>query len=175
APIGTEADRLEALLGAGGESVDETPADLVLLREWSLPEARPWATELGAATSTRPQLRAVAYVAPVVPPSPDRLGAGQEALAEAAREAQGWLGGWRVAFAQAGNRLWMTGGSAGATDATDVLRFAREVARATAVAGVRVRAALATGTGMLFDDVHGRPAVASGVAAPAIEGPRRLR
>ncbi|HEY1905654.1 MAG TPA: hypothetical protein VGG91_06415 [Myxococcaceae bacterium] len=169
APIGTGADRLEALLGAGGESVDETPADLILLREWSLPEARPWATELGAAASARPQLRAVAYVAQVVPPSPDRLAAAQEALAEAAREAQGWLGGWRVAFAQAGNRLWMTGGSAGATGATDVLRFAREVARATAVSGVRVRAALATGTGMLFDDVHGRPAVASDVTARAIE------
>src|SRR5262249_56761675 len=92
APIGTEADRLEALLGAGGEAVDETPADLVLLREWSLPEPRPWATELAAAASTRPQLRAVAYVAQVVPPSPDRLAAAQEALAEAAREAHGWLG-----------------------------------------------------------------------------------
>jgi hypothetical protein len=59
--------------------------------------------------------------------------------------------------------------SAGATDATEVLRFAREVARATAVSGVRVRAALATGTGMLFDDVLGRPAVASDVTARAIE------
>ena len=96
-------------------------------------------------------------------------GGGAEALAEAAREAQGWLGAWRVAFAQAGNRLWMTGASAGATDATDVLRFAREVARATAVSGVRVRAALATGSGTLFDDVLGRPAVASDVTARAIE------
>jgi hypothetical protein len=114
-------------------------------------------------------LRAVAYVAQVVPPSPDRLAAAQEALAEAAREAQGWLGAWRVAFAQAGNRLWVTGASAAATDATDVLRFAREVARATAVSGVRVRAALATGSGTLFDDVLGRPAVASDVTARAIE------
>jgi hypothetical protein len=63
----------------------------------------------------------------------------------------------------------MTGASAGATDATDVLRFAREVARATAVSGVHVRAALATGSGMLFDDVLGRPAVASDVTARAIE------
>jgi hypothetical protein len=111
----------------------------------------------------------VAYVAQVVPPSPDRLAAAQEALAEAAREAQGWLGGWRFAFAQAGNRLWMTGASAGARDATDVLRFAREVARATAVSGVQVRAALATGTGTLFDDVHGRAAVASDVTVRAVE------
>ena len=168
-PVGTGADRLEALLGPGGESVDETPADLVLLREWALPEPRPWATELVEASGSRPVLRAVAYVAQVVPPAPDRLAAAQEALAEAAREAQGWLGAWRVAFAQAGNRLWMTGASAGASDATDVLRFAREVARATAVSGVRVRAALATGSGVLFDDVLGRPAVASDVTARAID------
>jgi hypothetical protein len=147
----------------------ETPGDLVLLREWALPEPRPWATELVAAAASRPLLRAVAYVAQVVPPAPDRLAAAQEALAEAAREAQGWLGRWRVAFAQAGNRLWMTGASQGATNATDLLRFAREVARATAVSGVRVRAALATGSGMLFDDVLGRPAVASEVTARAIE------
>jgi hypothetical protein len=63
----------------------------------------------------------------------------------------------------------MTGASQGATNATDLLRFAREVARATAVSGVRVRAALATGSGMLFDDVLGRPAVASEVTARAIE------
>ena len=169
APVGTGADRLEAVLGPGGESVDETPADLVLLREWALPEPRPWATELVAAAGSRPLLRAAAYVAQVVPPAPDRLAAAQEALAEAAREAQGWLGAWRVAFAQAGNRLWMTGASAGATDATDLLRFAREVARATAVSGVRVRAALATGSGTLFDDVLGRPAVASDVTARAID------
>jgi hypothetical protein len=169
APVGTGADRLEALLGPGGESVAETPGDLVLLREWALPEPRPWATELVAAAASRPLLRAVAYVAQVVPPAPDRLAAAQEALAEAAREAQGWLGRWRVAFAQAGNRLWMTGASQGATNATDLLRFAREVARATAVSGVRVRAALATGSGMLFDDVLGRPAVASEVTARAIE------
>jgi hypothetical protein len=169
APVGTGADRLEALLGPGGEAVDETPADLVLLREWALPEPRPWATELVEASGSRPVLRAVAYVAQVVPPAPDRLAAAQEALAEAAREAQGWLGAWRVAFAQAGNRLWMTGASAGASDATDVLRFAREVARATAVSGVRVRAALATGSGVLFDDVLGRPAVASDVTARAID------
>jgi hypothetical protein len=169
APVGTGADRLEALLGPGGESVDETAGDLVLLHEWALPEPRPWATELLAPAASRPLLRAVAYVAQVVPPGPDRLAAAQEALAEAAREAQGWLGAWRVAFAQAGNRLWMTGASPGATDATDVLRFAREVARATAVSGVRVRAALAMGSGMLFDDVLGRPAVASEVTARAIE------
>jgi len=169
APIGTGPDRLEALLGPGGESVDETPGDLVLLREWALPEPRPWATELTAAASSRPLLRAVAYVAQVVPPAPDRLAAAQEALAEAAREAQGWLGGWQIAFAQAGNRLWMTGASAGAQDATDLLRFAREVARATAVSGVQVRAALATGTGMLFEDVHGRPAVASELTVRAVE------
>ena len=168
-PIGTGADRLEALLGPGGESVDETTEDLALLREWALPEPRPWATELTATASSRPLLRAVAYVAQVVPPAPDRLAAAQEALAEAAREAQGWLGGWQIAFAQAGNRLWMTGASAGAQDATDLLRFAREVARATAVSGVRVRAALATGTGMLFEDVHGRPAVASELTVRAIE------
>jgi hypothetical protein len=108
-------------------------------------------------------------VAQVVPPSPDRLAAAQEALAEAAREAQGWLGTWRVAFAQAGTRLWVTGASPGATDASAVLRFAREVARATAVSGVRVRAALATGSGTLFDDVLGRAAVASDVTARAIE------
>jgi hypothetical protein len=161
-------ERLEALLGPGGESVPEVASDLILLREWSLPEPRPWANEL-AAGGARPALRSVAYVAQVVPPSPDRLAAAQEALAEAAREAQGWLGGWRFAFAQAGNRLWMTGASAGARDATDVLRFAREVARATAVSGVQVRAALATGTGTLFDDVHGRAAVASDVTARAVE------
>jgi hypothetical protein len=79
------------------------------------------------------------------------------------------LGGWQFAFAQAGNRLWMTGASAGARDAADVLRFAREVARATAVSGVQVRAALATGTGTVFDDVHGRPAVASDVTARAVD------
>jgi len=167
-PAGTGSDRLEALLGAGGESVEEVPADLVLLREWVLPEPRPWAPEL-ATGSSRPALRAVAYVAQVVPPSPDRLAAAQEALAEAAREAEGWLGRWRIAFAQAGNRLWMTGASAGATDATDVLRFAREVARATAVSGVQVRAALATGTGMQFEDVHGRAAVASELTARAVD------
>jgi len=167
--VGTGADRLEALLGPGGESVDETPADLILLREWSLPEPRPWVPELVAPAGERPVLRAVAYVAQVVPPAPDRLAAAQEALAEAAREAQGWLRVWRVAFAQAGNRLWMTGASAVAADATDVLRFAREVARATAVSGVRVRAALATGSGTLFDDVLGRAAVASDVTARAID------
>jgi len=63
----------------------------------------------------------------------------------------------------------MTGASGGATDMTDVLRFAREVARATAVSGVQVRAALATGTGTLFEDVHGRPAVASEVTVHAVE------
>ncbi len=108
-------------------------------------------------------------MAQVVPPAPDRLAAAQEALAEAAREAQGWLGSWQIAFAQAGNRLWMTGASAAAQDATDLLRFAREVARATAVSGVQVRAALATGTGMLFEDVHGRPAVASELTVRAVE------
>ena len=165
---GTGPERVEALLGPGAESAEEVSTDLVLLREWALPEARPWATEL-ATGGTRPALRAVAYVAQVVPPSPDRLAAAQEALAEAAREAQGWLGGWQFAFAQAGNRLWMTGASAGARDAADVLRFAREVARATAVSGVQVRAALATGTGTVFDDVHGRPAVASDVTARAVD------
>lgn len=164
-----QAHALEALLGAGAESVQETTADLVLLREWALPEPRPWAAELVGPESSRPVLRAAAYVAQVVPPAPDRLAAAQEALAEAAREAQGWLGGWQIAFAQAGNRLWMTGASPGATDAADVLRFAREVARATAFSGVQVRAALATGTGMVFDDVNGRPAVASELTARAIE------
>ncbi|MGZ3479407.1 MAG: hypothetical protein ACXU81_03595 [Myxococcaceae bacterium] len=167
--VGTGPERLEQLFGPGAESVQETASDLVLLREWSLPEPRPWATELSEGGASRRVLRAVAYVAQVVPPSPDRLAAAQEALAEAAREAQGWLGAWRFAFAQAGNRLWMTGASAGATDTTDVLRFAREVARATAVSGVQVRAALATGTGTLFEDVHGRPAVASEVTVHAVE------
>jgi hypothetical protein len=140
-----------------------------MLREWALPEARPWSTELVAGATSRRLLRAVAYVAQVIPPSPERLAAAQEALAEAAREAQGWLGAWQFSFAQAGNRLWMTGASASASDATDVLRFAREVARATAVSGVQVRAALATGTGMLFEDVYGRPAVASEVTGRAVE------
>ncbi|MGZ6098557.1 MAG: hypothetical protein ACXWLL_09205 [Myxococcaceae bacterium] len=167
--VGTGPERLEQLFGPRAESVQETASDLVLLREWSLPEPRPWATELSEGGASRRVLRAVAYVAQVVPPSPDRLAAAQEALAEAAREAQGWLGAWRFAFAQAGNRLWMTGASAGATDTTDVLRFAREVARATAVSGVQVRAALATGTGTLFEDVHGRPAVASEVTVHAVE------
>ncbi len=165
----TGPERMETLFGPGAESVQETPADLVMLREWALPEARPWSTELVAGGTSRRLLRAVAYVAQVVPPSPERLAAAQEALAEAAREAQGWLGAWQFAFAQAGNRLWMTGASASASDATDVLRFAREVARATAVLGVQVRAALATGTGMLFEDVYGRPAVASEVTGRAVE------
>ena len=169
ASVGSGPERLEELLGPGAESVQETATDLVLLRGWGRPEPRPWATELAEGGAARPVLRAVAYVAQVVPPSPDRLAAAQEALAEAAREAQGWLGRWRFAFAQAGNRLWMTGASAGATDTTDVLRFAREVARATAVSGVRVRAALATGTGTLFEDVHGHPAVASEVTEHAVE------
>jgi hypothetical protein len=165
----TGPERLESLFAPGAESVGETPADLVMLREWALPEARPWSSELMAGVTSRRLLRAVAYVAQVVPPSPERLAAAQEALAEAAREAQGWLGAWQFAFAQAGNRLWMTGASASASDATDVLRFAREVARATAVSGVQVRAALATGTGMLFEDVYGRPAVASEVTGRAVE------
>jgi hypothetical protein len=165
----TDPERLESLFAPGAESVGETPADLVMLREWALPEPRPWSTELVAGATSRQLLRAVAYVAQVVPPSPERLAAAQEALAEAAREAQGWLGAWQFSFAQAGNRLWMTGASASASDATDVLRFAREVARATAVSGVQVRAALATGTGMLFEDVYGRPAVASEVTGRAVE------
>ena len=169
AQVGTGPERLEQLFGPRAESVQETASDLVLLREWSLPEPRPWVTELTEGGASRRVLRAVAYVAQVVPPSPDRLAAAQEALAEAAREAQGWLGAWSFAFAQAGNRLWMTGASGGATDMTDVLRFAREVARATAVSGVQVRAALATGTGTLFEDVHGRPAVASEVTVHAVE------
>ena len=161
--------RLQLLLGSRAEEVEESPGDLSLLRDWAMPEPRPWAAELGSGPGTREVLRAVAYVAQVVPPSAERLAAAQEALAEAAREAQGWLGGWEFAFAQAGNRLWMTGASTGAPDATDVLRFAREVARATAVSGVQVRAALATGSGMLFEDVHGRPAVASEVTVRAVE------
>jgi len=165
----TGPERLDALFGPGAEAVREAPSDLVLLREWALPEPRPWAKELASDGSSRPVLRAVAYLAQVVPPTPDRLAAAQEALAEAAREAQGWLGRWQFAIAQAGNRLWMTGVSAAATDATDLLRFAREVARATAVSGLQVRAALATGTGTLFEDVHGRPAVASGLTVRAVE------
>jgi hypothetical protein len=109
----------------------------------------------------------VAYVAEIVPPTPSHLGAAQEAVASAVREARAWLRGWTVSFSQAGTQLWMVGSGAEGADLAGVLRFAREVARATISHGVRLRAAMAAGSGAMFEDVEGRPSVASDVAARA--------
>jgi hypothetical protein len=112
----------------------------------------------------------VAYVAEIVPPTPSHLGAAQEAVASAVREARAWLHGWTVSFAQGGTQLWMVGSGADGADMAGVLRFAREVARATIPHGVRLRAALAAGSGAVFEDVEGRPSVASDVEARAAAG-----
>jgi hypothetical protein len=167
APEGSAEQRVSALLSTEGATLDERASDLGLLRTWTLPDARPWALELDGASAPRTSARAVAYVAEIVPPTPSHLGAAQEAVASAVREARAWLHGWTVSFSQAGTQLWMVGSGAEGADLAGVLRFAREVARATISHGVRLRAAMAAGSGVVFDDVEGRPSVASDVAARA--------
>jgi hypothetical protein len=164
---GSADQRVTALLSTDGITLDERASDLALLRTCALPDARPWALELDGASGPRASARAVAYVAEIVPPTPSHLGAAQEAVASAVREARAWLRGWTVSFAQAGAQLWMVGSDAEGGDLTGVLRFAREVARATTSHGVRLRAAVAVGSGAVFEDVEGRPSIASDVAARA--------
>ena len=72
-----------------------------------------------------------------------------------------------MSFAQAGTLLWMTGSAAESSDLAGVLHFCREVARAIIAQGIRIHAALATGSGALFLDVEGRLSVASDVASRA--------
>jgi hypothetical protein len=164
---GSAEARVAALLSPEGVALEESASDLSLLRTWVLPEARPWALELEGTSSLRASARAVAYVAEIIPPTPSHLGAAQEAVASAVREARAWLHGWTVSLAQAGTQLWMVGSSADGADMAGVLRFAREVARATIAHGVRIRAAVAAGSGAVFRDLEARPSVASDVAARA--------
>jgi hypothetical protein len=170
APEGSMEERVAALLSPEGAALEERASDLVLQRTWALPDARPWVLELDGASAPRTSARAVAYVAEIVPPTPSHLGAAQEAVASAVREARAWLHGWTVSFAQGGTQLWMVGSGADGADMAGVLRFAREVARATIPHGVRLRAALAAGSGAVFEDVEGRPSVASDVEARAAAG-----
>src|SRR5262249_27653066 len=150
-------------------------SDLALLRSSIALEPHPWAKELAGATTSRGMARAVAYVAELIPAEESQLAPAQEAVAAAVREARGWLSGWTVSFAQAGTLVWMTGSASVNSDFTGVLHFAREVARATVAQGIRIHAALATGSGALFLDVEGRLSVASDVASRAAASVAVLR
>ncbi len=177
-PPGPTAERdVDAIIEL--EGAPRSAAELDLLRLWFSPD--PPRVLLGRAIGTAPpapRVRAIFYLGEVAPGCGE---AAHELLGRAAREARAYLEAYESNVVQLGPALaavaferppFRTGADEALLSAA---RFAFEVARGALEHGVIVRAAACAGEGEVFEDVNGRPAVASPAAAHAAELLGRVR
>jgi len=132
--------------------------------------------DVGLSTSEGPPVRAVFYAGEIADPGP-RLTAREahEFLGFVAHRARAFLEAYASAATQTGPVLSVVAferppARAGVEAALfSAARFAQEIARSALDQGVIVRAAVCAGEGVVFDDVNGRPAVASKASLRAAE------
>ena len=157
-----------------------TAAELELLRLWFAPD--PPRTLLDRALrgtgapgiAEAPVVRAVFYAGELADPGilVDPTAA-HELLGAAAREARAYLEAYESTVVQMGGALLAVAferppfRTAGEEPLLSAARFALEVARGAAERGIAVRGAACSGEGSVYEDVTGRPAVASEAAARA--------
>ncbi len=175
-PVGT----VDALVARPGGP--RTAAELELLRLWFSPDPprtlldRALRSTGAAGVASPPSVRAVFYAGEIADPGIlVEADAAHELLGAAAREARAYLEAYESTVVQMGGTLlavaferppFRTGGEEPLLSAG---RFALEVARGAAEHGIQLRAAACSGEGSVYEDVNGRPAVASEAAARAAQ------
>jgi hypothetical protein len=173
---GSPSELVEQILD--GNDGLESAAELKLLRTWFAPDpARPVLQqalrEVGSELALpEPPARAVVYRGEIADGSSlDSLGASQELFGRAAREASVFLEPYETSMHQAAETLTVAAFERPPFHASPdegmvgVVRFAGEVARAALEHGIVIRAAICPGEGAVFEDISGRPNLAS----PAFE------
>ncbi|HET9754127.1 MAG TPA: hypothetical protein VFP52_14235, partial [Myxococcales bacterium] len=170
-------ERLGEIAGRG----PQTAAELDLLRIWfSLDPVQPLLDRalraVGVALPHHPTVRAIFYAGEIVHPGPHLSArAAHELLGFVAHRARAFLEAYESAATQVGPALSVVsfekaaGGAGGDAALFSAARFAQEIARSAFDHGVVVRAAVCVGEGAVFEDVNGRPAVASLAARRAAE------
>ncbi len=166
-------------LGEIAERGPRTEAELELLRTWfSLDPPRALLDRAlraaGVALPHHPAGRAIFYAGEIVDHGPGLSSRGaHELLAFVAHRARAFLEAYESAASQAGPSLWVVAfepsSSRAGLDAAllSAARFAQEIARSALDNGVTVRAAVCAGDGAVFEDINGRPMVASPAARRA--------
>jgi hypothetical protein len=166
---GGEAERLGEIAAQGPRS----SAELRLLRTWfSLDPPRPLLEramrDAGIQDQPPPPVRAVFYAGEVADPGRQLTSReAHELLGFVAHRARAFLEAYASAATQVGPLLSVVAfehpnARAGLEAALfSAARFAQEIARSALDQGVIVRAAVCAGEGVVFEDVNGRPAVAS--------------
>jgi hypothetical protein len=132
--------------------------------------------DTGLSTGEGPPVRAIFYAGEIADPGP-RLTPREahEFLGFVAHRARAFLEAYASAATQIGPVLSVVAferppARAGIEAALfSAARFAQEIARSALDQGVIVRAAVCSGEGVVFDDVNGRPAVASKASRHAAE------
>ncbi len=174
---GGASERLGEIAARGPRSA----AELRLLRTWfSLDPPRPLLEramrDAGLPDGEPPPVRAVFYAGEVADAGP-RLNSREahELLGFVAHRARAFLEAYASAATQIGPLLSVVAferphARAGLEAALlSAARFAQEIARSALDQGVIVRAAVCAGDGAVFEDVNGRPAVASPASRRATE------
>jgi hypothetical protein len=178
APAASAKELLDRIVAQPGGPRDAR--ELSLLRAWFAPDAPRTAVQRAlreagcTGAGPEPRVRSVFYLGEMSDPA-SRLPPeeGHELLGRAAREARAFVEAYQSGLVQVGPTLALVAFERPpfVTRADEVListaRFAQEVARAVQEHGLSVRAAACAGEGGLFDDVAGRPSVASPAAARA--------
>jgi hypothetical protein len=166
---GGESERLGEIAAQG----PRTAAELRLLRTWfSLDPPRPLLERAmraaGIESTAPPPVRAVFYAGEIADPGPQLTPReAHELLGFVAHRARAFLEAYASAATQVGPLLSVVAFEhphvrAGLEAALfSAARFAQEIARSALDQGVVVRAAVCAGDGVVFEDVNGRPAVAS--------------
>lgn len=179
-PQGSQAsasDRLAEIAARG----PRTAAELDLLRIWfSLDPVQPLLNRAlratGVALPHHPAVRAIFYAGEIVHPGPHLSPrAAHELLGFVAHRARAFLEAYESAATQVGPALSVVSfekaasGAGGDAALFSAARFAQEIARSAFDHGVVVRAAVCIGEGAVFEDVNGKPAVASPAGRRASE------
>lgn len=166
---GGEGERLGEIAARG----PRTAAELRLLQTWfSLDPPRPLLEramrDAGLQATSRPPVRAVFYAGEVADAGRHlTVREAHELLGFVAHRARAFLEAYASAATQTGPLLSVVAferphARAGLEAALfSAARFAQEIARSALDQGVIVRAAVCAGDGVVFEDVNGRPAVAS--------------
>lgn len=160
-----------------------TAAELELLRLWFAPDAprslldRALLRSAGgdAALETAPGVRAVFYFGEIASAGALDTSVAHELLGRAAREARAYLEAYESKVTQVGPTLLAVAferppfTTAGEEPLLSAARFALEVSRGAQAHGIALRGAACAGEGVVFEDMGGRPAVASPAALAATE------
>jgi hypothetical protein len=165
----------------------ESAPELELLRLWFAPDPpRPVLEKAlraaGFALAEPLPVRAVVYLGEIADRGPlSDSGAAHELLGRAAREALAFVQPHQTHVTQNGEMLALAAFERPPFRTSldegliGVARFGRELARAAQQHGVVIRAAICTGEGAVYEDVHGQPGLASAASAKALELLDQLR